>query len=285
MREHTVRTDLGRLHATIVGEGPVTVLWHSMFVDGRSWQRVVPALAEHRTLVIVDGPSSGRSDRLDRSVDIAACADAAVELVTDLRAGFDQAAGVDESGVDWVGCAWGGHVGLHLAATRPSMVRSLVAISAPTFPIDAALRRQVGLLLPLYRVIGPRGPVRSAIETAVFTDATRAHDAEALGLLNDSLRTSGRSMIAAIRTGILNRTDLEWAALRTACPTLFVSTDDRGEWTPAEARAMASRMPDAHEVTVHGARVIPALEQPGATASAIIDFWSRSALTTDQRRM
>lgn len=279
MRDHTVRTDLGQLHATIFGEGPVTVLWHSMFVDARSWQRVVPTLAEHRTLVLVDGPSSGRSDRLDRAVDIAACADAAAALVTDLCTRFDQ------TGVDWVGCAWGGHVGLHLAATQPSMVRSLVAISAPTFPIDPALRRQVGMLLPLYRLVGPRGPVRAAIETAIFTDATRAHDAEALGLLNDSLRTSGRSMIAAIRSGIMNRTDLEWAALRTTCPTLFVSTDDRGEWTSAEAGAMASRMTDAQEVTVHGARVIPALEQPVATASAIVDFWSRSTLTTDQRRV
>ncbi|AZG47748.1 alpha/beta fold hydrolase [Gordonia insulae] len=270
MTDLSVPTDLGVLRATVTGSGPPTILWHSMFVDARSWQRVVPRLAEKRTLVLVDAPSSGRSDPLDRAVDIAACATAAETVAGRVCAD----AGTDR--VDWVGNAWGGHVGLHLAATRPDLIRSLVAISAPTFPIDAALRRQIRLLIPLYRMIGARGPVWDAIASAILRDSTRTDDPEAVALLRDSLSLSGRSMIPAIRTAILNRTDLDWAAMRITCPTLFVSTDDRGEWTPAEAQAVAARMPDAREVTVHDARVIPALEQPDATATAIVDFWSRS---------
>ncbi|MDJ0470419.1 alpha/beta fold hydrolase [Rhodococcoides fascians] len=272
MNEYDFPSRLGRLHVRVTGTGPPVVLWHSMFVDSSSWDRVLPRLAATRTLHLVDAPSCGSSDPLSEATDISACADAAVELVEEMqrRWGFDS--------VDWVGNAWGGHVGMEVAARRPDLISTLVAISAPTHPIDAALRRKVCTLLPLYRLFGPRGPVRSAIEETIFTDRTRAHDLAAVQLLRDAIGRAGRrATILAIETAILNRTDLKWAAEALTCPTLFVTTDDRGEWTPEEARAVVATMVDAREVTVSGARVIPALEQPDRLAEVVDEFWSRCA--------
>jgi pimeloyl-ACP methyl ester carboxylesterase len=241
-----------------------------MFVDSTSWDRVAGELARHRTLYLIDAPSSGSSDSLEKATDIAACSAAAAEVLQHLK-------GRISGPVDWVGNAWGGHVGMHLGATHPELVRTLVAISAPTHPIDKPLRRKVRTLAPLYRVFGPRGLPRTAIEETLFTDRTRAHDPEALALLHDSMRRSTNvAMVRAIETAILNRTDLGWAAQKLTCPVLFMTTDDRGEWTPAQARAVAATMVDAREVTVTGARVIPAIEQPAPTAAAIIDFWARN---------
>jgi hypothetical protein len=39
-----VPTALGRLNVRIVGSGPPALLWHSMFVDSTSWQRVEPPI-------------------------------------------------------------------------------------------------------------------------------------------------------------------------------------------------------------------------------------------------
>lgn len=272
MTEFDVQTELGRLHVRTEGDGPPVVLWHSMFVDSHSWDRLIPALADGRTLFLIDAPSSGSSDPLRGSSDIAGCARAAVPVLDEVR----RRTGAES--VDWVGNAWGGHVGLQLAATRPDLLRSLVALSAPTNPIDAGQRRKVRLLLPLYRLIGARGPVLDAIEETLFTDATRTGDAEAMTLLHESLARSGKAMIPAIETAILHRTDLSDAARRIPVPVQFVATDDRGEWTPREAAAMAAQMPDARVATVHGARVIPALEQPAATASSILGFWREVAM-------
>ncbi|WP_246833497.1 alpha/beta hydrolase [Williamsia sp. 1138] len=267
-----IPTSLGTLHVRVVGSGPPAVLWHSMFVDSTSWDRVAGELAHHRTLYLVDAPSAGRSDALARATDIAGCAAAATDLL----------AALDVPSVDWVGNAWGGHVGMRLAATPDTAIRSLVAISAPTHPIDSGLRRKVRTLVPLYRLFGPRGLPRRAIEDTLFTDHTRANDPEALGLLTDSMRrTSSAAMVRAIETAILNRTDLTWAAQQITCPTLFVTTDDRGEWTPDQARAVAERMVDAREVTIAGARVIPAIEQPVETAAAITAFWTAPGVRTD----
>ena len=263
-----VPTALGRLNVRLVGSGPPALLWHSMFVDSTSWQRVEPQLTAHRRLILVDGPSSGGSDPLRRAADIGACAEAASEVIDRLRPSI----GADP--LDWVGSAWGGHVGLHLAATRPELIRSLVAISAPTHPINAGQRRQIKVLVPLYRVIGPRGPVLSAILDTLLTEHTRATDPDGVRLLTDPLRRARRlDMARAIQTAILNRTDLAWAATTIERPVLFVTTDDRGEWTPEAARAMAAQMPDATEVTVPGSRVLPSIEQPELLVEAITRFW------------
>ncbi|WP_439032617.1 alpha/beta fold hydrolase [Gordonia terrae] len=267
MGQFEVQTRLGRIHVRDVGDGPPAVLWHSMFVDSGSWSRVEAGLAAHRRLFLVDAPWCGRSEKTARPADIAACADAALEVIAKV---CEVSAA---SSVDWVGNAWGGHVGMQLAATEPALVESLVAMSAPTVPIDRALRRRVQVLLPIYRIIGARGPVWSAIEETLLTDRTRHDDPEAVDLVRRAVRVSGRSMISAVKTAILHRTDLTWAAEKISCPVLFVTTDDRGEWTPEEAQMVARTMQNAREVTVRGARVVPALEEPGHTVDAVVAFW------------
>ena len=58
---HRILTRVGELAVRVRGEGPAAVLWHSLFVDERSWQRVEDDLARDRRLVIVTGPGHGAS--------------------------------------------------------------------------------------------------------------------------------------------------------------------------------------------------------------------------------
>ncbi|KQU03149.1 hydrolase [Rhodococcus sp. Leaf7] len=267
-RTMDIDTDLGRLHVTIAGDGPPLLAWHSLFVDSTSWNRVLPALAGERTVYMIDAPGCGGSESVREPTTIEACAAAAAQVVEEVtgRVGVPT--------VDWIGNAWGGHVGMVVAATMPESVRSLVAISSPTHPLGPDLRRKISVLLPLYRLIGPRGPVRSAIEDTLFTEATRASDPEAVDLYRAAVRRAGRgNVITSVRTAAMNRTDLSAAARSIACPVLFLTTDDRGEWTPDEARAVARTMVDAREVTIAGSRVLPAVEQPAAVADAVLHFW------------
>lgn len=62
MSDHRfVETPVGRLAVRTRGEGPPAVLWHSLFVDDRSWHRVEDELAAERRLILVTGPGHGRS--------------------------------------------------------------------------------------------------------------------------------------------------------------------------------------------------------------------------------
>src|SRR4051812_7201337 len=102
-----VRTRLGDLHVRSIGAGITTVLWPSMFVDSNTWDALLPHLDDDRRYVLVDGPGLGQSAALTDVSDINGAAGAALDLLAGL--------GV-EGPVDWVGNAFGGHVGYKLGA-------------------------------------------------------------------------------------------------------------------------------------------------------------------------
>jgi pimeloyl-ACP methyl ester carboxylesterase len=262
-RAVSVPTRLGRVHVRSVGEGATTVLWPSMFVDSHTWDLLLPWLPPERRYLLVDPPGLGLSEPLRRVSDIAGASEAALDLLHEL--------GVDEA-VDWVGNAFGGHVGFKLGAQR-GVLRSLVAISAPAEPLPAALRRQVHTLLPILRLLGPVGPVRNAIVAAMLTDAAATLEPVRRIVLDSLARPTHRSMTLAIRSFILNRTDVTAELASLVVPCLFVASDDRGDWRPEDAENAAAIAPRAQAVTIGAARTLIPLEQPQLLASHIGRFW------------
>ena len=262
-----VPTRLGRLHVRSVGEGIPTVLWSSMFVDSHTWDPVLPLLPSGRRYHLIDPPGLGASEPLLKASDITGAADAAIDLL--------EALGI-RAPVDWVGNAFGGHVGFKLGA-RPGVLRSLVAVSSPTQPITGALRAQIRLLLPILRTAGPVGPVRSAIVAAMLTDASAAAEPIHRAVIESLRRPSRRSMALAVRSFILDRVDVTAELADLAVPSLFVASDDRGDWTPEDAVAAAAVAPHATVVTIPAARTLIPLEQPEALAHHIREHWERVA--------
>jgi pimeloyl-ACP methyl ester carboxylesterase len=273
-----IATELGELSARVVAGPPqVAVLWHSMFTDSRSWDRVVDDLRAKRTLVLVDGYGFGDSAALGHVVPefIDGCVQGAVAVVSQVQ--NELATGP----VDWLGSAWGGHVGLQLAATRPELVRSLITVSTPVRAAGPSTRRQVRTLLPAYRAIGMRGPIRRGILGGMLTDVTQRTDPEAVDALVAPMSRANRGAIArTVHSGILNRTDLAWAAERVSCPTLMIATDDRGEWDPSECAETAAGMKDARGAAITGSRALPSLESPAELAALIADFWVGNSRTS-----
>jgi pimeloyl-ACP methyl ester carboxylesterase len=266
-----VDTPLGRLSvAVIAGPRPIAVLWHGLFTDSQSWMRLSSELSEDRTLVLVDGPGFGGSDALERVEPdfVAACADAAEAVIAAVQR--DLAPGP----VDWVGGTSGGQIGLHLAATRPALIRSLVTVSSPVRRPTAAIRRQVRLLVPVYRAIGMRRPVRAGLLKAMLTDDSRRSDPVAVDAVVRPMSRPGRRGTAnAVRSGVLLRGDLRPLCGRVRCPTLMVATDDRGEWSPEECAEAVALTPNARGATISGSRSLPALERPAELTALIREFW------------
>jgi pimeloyl-ACP methyl ester carboxylesterase len=269
--EHTERieTRLGKLNARVCGTGRLTILWSSMFVDSHTWDRILPLLIEGsaipRRFVLIDPPGLGLSESLIRRSTIAEAADAARDALAALGA---------DGPVDWLGNAFGGHVGLNLA-TDPTTLRSLVAISSPTEPIAPDLRRKIGLLHPLLKLAGPVGPVRDAIVEAMLTDESAATPTTVQVVLDSLARPTKASMSLALRSFIIDRTDVTERLADIRVPSLFVASDDRGDWSPADAQRAASLAPGAEAVTIEGARTLIPLEQPAQLAAAILGFWDQ----------
>ena len=75
-------TDLGRLRSPHLRRGPPVVLWHSLFVDSRSWDPLIENLGRQRTVYAIDGPSHGRSEAVRRDFTFAECVAVASGLWT-----------------------------------------------------------------------------------------------------------------------------------------------------------------------------------------------------------
>lgn len=260
-----VRTRLGSLNVRQVGQGPVALLWHSLFIDSTSWQRVETELAKHRRLVLIDGPGHGPSGDPGHRYTMADCAVAALEVLDGLAV---------TKPVDWVGNAWGGHVGIIAATDQPGRLRSLIALGTPVRAYRPAERRQVRLLALAYRILGPAAFLTDGVAEVQLAAATRAQDPEAVALTTEFLRRADRGRLYnAIQSISLGREDLSARLPRIDVPTLFVTGSDHAGFTPDEARAAITHVRDGRVEVISDAAYLIPLEQPARTTELILDFW------------
>jgi pimeloyl-ACP methyl ester carboxylesterase len=266
-----VETELGRLHVDRCGTGRPIVLWHSLFVDSRSWGPLVDQLAEHGTVLTIDGPSHGRSEPVIHEFELDQCVPAAMQVLDDL--------GLAEP-VHWVGNAWGGHVGLMLAARFPERLRTLATIGTPVQPFSLGEKLTKGWpLVELYRWAGPTRFILGQLSASLLGSEAVARDPElAATILSSFASADRRGMLCAMRSLMLHRTSAESLLPDVGVPTLVLSVrDDVMGWRPDEARRTCAAMPDCRVEEVAGTgHISPLLVDPDRVRSLLLEFWAAS---------
>jgi pimeloyl-ACP methyl ester carboxylesterase len=271
-----VSTDLGRLHVSRTGTGPPVVLWHSLFVDSRSWGSLVDMLARDRTVYAIDGPSHGRSEAVHRDFTTEECVAAAEQALDRL--------GLTEP-VDWVGNAWGGHVGIFLATgTR---LRTLTTIGTPVrgFTLEEKLTKGWPLV-EIYRFTGPIGFLRKQLSDSLLGSEAVAAQPDQATTVIASFAEAGRSgMFHAMRSMMLHRSGVEALLPRIAVPTLVMSVrDDAMGWRPDEARQTCATIPDCRvEEVAGGGHVAPLLVDGDRIVQLLNEFWSSVSRRADAK--
>lgn len=260
-----VTTLLGQLHVETAGSGPPAVLWHSLFVDSATWNRVRAPLAAERRLVLIDGPNHGGSPPVRRPFTLEDCVEAAAEVLDHL--------GIREP-ADWLGNAWGGHVGIRFAAAHQDRCRSLIALGAPVHALTSAERRRVRLLATLYLAAGP-GAVVKPLTDALLGSKARTEDPEGAAIVAGGFRRAERrGMFDAIRWLSLRRPDLGPVLGRLETPTLLATNADDAMWTVAAARSAAGRLRNGGLAILPGSgHVGPLLQAAPDVASLVTAFW------------
>jgi pimeloyl-ACP methyl ester carboxylesterase len=272
----SITTRVGPLNVQMAGSGPPALLWHSLFVDSTTWDRLRPRLATDRRLVLVDGPNHGANPRRKIPFSLDDCVGATVDILDHL--------GIDGP-VDWLGNAWGGHVGILFAAANPGRCRTLMAIGAPVHALTVGERRRIRLLSALYLVGGPR-PVLRPLLDALVGPATRVEDPDGVALVAHAFARAGRlGMYDAIRWLSLRRPDLTPVLDRLDTPTLLVTAQDDPMWTVSAAQTAAAHLRHGTMTIVPGAGHIgPMLSRTPAAADLITAFWREPGITITARR-
>lgn len=267
-----VQSPVGALTARAIGSGPPALLWHSLFMDDRSWERVEKELATDRRLIFINGPGHGSSADAGRRYTMQDCASAAATVL--------DAFGIDEQ-VDWIGNAWGGHVGVLFAVTWPTRCRTLVTIGTPVQSYATRARLETMILLAVFRVAGATRFIQNAVVETMLSAKTRAGDPEAVTMVRDCLVNADRAGLAnAVDSISLRREDLTGMLPRVTVPTLFITGTEHSGWTPQQAAEYSKLLPSGSSTAVADAAYLVPLEAPDDTVRIIREFW---ALTAGQR--
>jgi pimeloyl-ACP methyl ester carboxylesterase len=266
LTEHMIATKLGRLHVEVDGEGPAAVLWHSLFVDSRSWSRLRGLLREDRRLVLIDGPGHGKSGYPSADFDLDDCAEAASDAL--------DALGLPKP-VDWLGNAWGGHVGLTLATNSPDWCRSIAAIATPVQALSRRQRMRIVPMVSAYRYVGPVPALANAVAVALLGKEFMRSRPDDTAAVIQAFRDSPRAgMHRAMKSIMLNRPGLDPLLPRIETPTVMVVATADPIVPVAEIRTAVAHMTAARAVEVRGeGHVAPIMAQAKELAEVIRAFW------------
>ncbi len=118
------------------GTGDPLILLHGGLGSGEMFGPILPAMADHHRVILVDLQGHGRTADIDRPLDVRLMADDIAALIDEL--GLDQP--------DLMGFSLGGGVALHVAIKYPEKIRRLVVVStnSRTDAIYPEMREQQG---------------------------------------------------------------------------------------------------------------------------------------------
>jgi pimeloyl-ACP methyl ester carboxylesterase len=263
-----VSTDLGRLHVRRSGTGPPVVLFHSLFVDSRSWGPLIDVLARDRAVYTIDGPSHGKSDAVHRDFTFE-------ELVAAAEQALDRL-GLTEP-VDWVGNALGGHIGIQLAAAEHPRLRTLTTIGTPVRAFTLGENLTKGWpLVQMYRFMGPNGFILKQLSDSLLgPEAVAAEPDQTETVMASFAEADRKGMLHAMRSTMLHRKGMEDLLGSIKIPTLVLSVrDDAMGWRPDEARRTCAAIPECRvEEVAGGGHVAPLLIDRDRIAQLLNEFW------------
>ncbi|HEX9160202.1 MAG TPA: alpha/beta fold hydrolase [Thermoanaerobaculia bacterium] len=230
-----------RFWETRAGSGTPVVLIHGLGGSADWWRRNIDALAREHLVVAVDLVGFGRNRLfLRRSALPLSFGSVAALLARWIESSFT-------GPVHLVGNSMGGQIAIHVAATRPDLVRSLTLVNATGIPFELAPGRHIENL------ILPRGAY--SFSTILARDAFRSGPASIALAFARLLRDDARPLLRRIRVPVL----LVWGSHDPLVPLTY-------------ARQFNELVPQARLVEIPNAAHIPMWENAEAFNRELLAF-------------
>ena len=257
------------LFARDAGAGPPALLVHGWPHDRRVWDGVGDALSDARRVIVPDLPGFGYSPPRHAG-DLSATPPLTMTaLAADLAALLDRL-DVTEP-VVLAGLSMGGYVALAFAEAFPDRLAALILCDTKaTADSDAAKAKRAEIA---GRVVADgTGFLAEECPGQQLSPHTLAERPEVVEALRTMTQTATPAGVVAAQRGMGERPDRTGLCGRLDLPTLVVGGADDAFTPPADLRALADAFPRGTYAEVPDCGHLPPLEDPAATAEAVLAF-------------
>lgn len=264
LTDHDVPTVLGRIRVRTDGDGPAMLMWPSLLMTGDLWAAQAEHFADRFTVLVVDPPGHGGSERLTRGFTFEECA-TVIEQILDHF-------GVPRAHV--LGNSWGGMIGGTFAALHPDRVGVSVLMNATAS--TAGRRQQIeyaAMLRAAHLLHGIKPPLMRSVLKAFLGPTTFRTRPDVVRTVRVALaRVDMGSATWAVRSVVPDRPDQREMFGRIRTPVLVVAGEEDATFPVPETRAMAEAIPGSRFVVIDGAAHLAALEVPDQVNALVDDF-------------
>lgn len=171
-----------------------------------------------------------------------------------------------------LGHSFGGLTTRAAVIGQPSAFTSLTLLATGPSKLDGQRRTVVELAAPML----PNRPLTEIYDLGQQINAQDpsfvAHEEPLKSFFRDRFVTGSAASLLGMGESMLTEPDRVAELKATGVPVLVVYSRQDNAWAPDVQADMAVRL-EAREVVVTGALHSPAVESPGATSRALIDFW------------
>lgn len=250
-----------RLYYEDTGSGPVMLLSHSWFCDGRQWPQV-PVLVESGYRVLnLDNRGHGQSGAHREPFTL-------WDMADDLIAVLDHA-GVDQAIL--VGLSIGGFTAIRTSLRYPDRVRALVLADTGAAAQGTVNKAKIAALGPFLHTPGRRLVISQVVNVLFGPTARRDQPDLVTTWRNRFLAQDPGSMLTAARA-FAGREDVTGRLAEITVPTLVIVGEQDVDPGVAASVSLAAHIPNAQFVALPNTGHLSALEQPDAFGAALLGF-------------
>ena len=250
-----------RAYYEVIGEGEPLLLIPGLGATCRLWDPIVPELARHFTLIMLDNRGMGLSKAKKKPRTLADYSADYAELLEYLN--------VDETHV--LGLSLGGIAAQRLAVDHPQKIKRLVLMSCAD-RFSPYLLRITALLGHSLRWF-PRMLFLQTMEllatAPLYLDE---HVDEIDRLMREKCSDPVPKSAMATQLRCLLRSELEPADYRITAPTLVIAGEYDALIPSCYAKIMANKIPGSHFVLLKGAGHNPLTEMPDVSLPLVVKF-------------
>lgn len=237
------------------------VLLHGYLESLLVWDDFVPFLYKKLRVVTLDLPGHG--------ISVVTGGTHTMEFLADTVADALHALGISRCTL--VGHSMGGYVALALCERHPELLDGLVLLSSTPYadsPEKAENRRREIALVQA----GRKELLSRVAPAAGFAEENRARMADEIEDLTEQVFVTEDEGIVALLNGMITRKDRSEELRTTKVPVLFI-LGRKDNYIPVEtAEKMVAEHPEARVVWLENSGHMGFLEEPEATAAALLDF-------------